>query len=261
MRTFDDFALNTQILKHFYTKKISISPSSEDLRSILKENKKLVVALNHGPMLAPGAVNVAIADIFLKNGGADRTPMGIIWKHFYKVPVLKNFVAYITQVEEAFNLDEFIDQFINKDYNDLMVMPEGENCCFGNGINIQPFLSPRFIEIAIRAETPILISIHHGTHVLASPLDVLPKYNRWFKKIIPDNSYARLNDTQMISMPKFGAGKVDIEMSFKLYQPTLSIDQLADDKEERLSQLWEESTIIRTHMQQMMERVQSEKGS
>lgn len=37
--------------------------------------------------------------------------------------------------------------------------------------------------------------------------------------------------------------------------------QLSDDKDKRLAQLWDESTIIRTHMQQIMERIQSEKGS
>ncbi|OUS32418.1 hypothetical protein A9Q99_01125 [Gammaproteobacteria bacterium 45_16_T64] len=259
MRTVDDFALNTQILKRFYTKNISLSPHSENLREIFENNHKLVIALNHGPILAPGAVNVAIADLYLKHGGANRTPMGIIWKHFYKVPVIKKMVAYITQVEEAFNLDEFIDQFVEKDYNDLMVMPEGENCCFGDAITIQPFLSPRFIEIAVRAEVPILIAVHHGTHVLASPLEVSSKYNRWFKKVMPNNSYQRLKDTQTISLPKFGAGKIDIECSFKLYHPTLNHLNLAKNKEDRMQQLWHESDIIRAHMQSMMDEIQQSK--
>ncbi len=257
MRTFDDFSLSTQVLKQFYTKKISISPTSENLRDILNEHHKLVVALNHGPILAPGVVNVAIADTFLKNGGANRTPMGIIWKHFYKVPGIKKVVAYITQVKEAYNLDEFVEQFVSHDYNDLMVMPEGENCCFGDGIEIQPYLSPRFVEIAIKANTPILIGVHHGTHVLASPLEVSSRYNRWLKKIMPDNSYKRLKDTQLVSLPKFTGGKVNVQWSFKLYQPTLNLTQFADNKEDRMHQLWQESDIIRKHMQKMIDDIQA----
>ncbi len=254
MRSFEDFALSTQILKRLSLDNVIINECSDDLMDILRNNPKLVVALNHGPMLAPGYVNTAIADIFLKNGGAKRKPMGIIWKHFYKVPLLKNLVAYVTQVDQAYNLDEFIEQFVTREYNDLMVMPEGENCCFGDGINIEPFLSPRFVEIAVRAQVPVLLAVHHGTHVLARPIEVDKRTARWFKRVLPEKNYQRLKEAGLVSIPKLGRGKVhQLSWCFKLYHPKLAADQLADDKEARMAQLWEEANHIREIMQESVD--------
>lgn len=259
MRTIDDFALSAQLLKKLYVKRVFISPSSDSLRAIFQAHPKLVVALNHGPMLAPGVVNTVISDIFLKQGGADRVPMGIIWKHFYKVPLLKNLVAYITQVEEAFGLDDFIQQFVEKPYNDLMVMPEGENCCFGDGVNIEPFLSPRFVEIAIRAKVPVLVAVHHGTHVLANPVEVSRLTTRIFKQMMPEKNYRRFRESGLLSLPRFTAGKVPkLGWSFKLYQPQLTESELAEDKAARLEQLWQEADAIRSQMQAMVEQLRQD---
>ena len=258
MHSLEDYALFGQLFKKLSFKKLTLSPSSDDLWGIFKKYPKLVVAINHGPMMSPGYVNTALTDIFMKNGGAERSYIAIIWKHFYKVPGFRQMAQLITQVEEPGDFDDFLDLYKSKEVNDFYVMPEGENCSFGNGVDIEPFLSPRFLEVAIRAETPVLLAVHHGTHILANPVSLSDRVVKLFKWG-PEKTYERVQEARTLSLPKWQGRLPELQYCFKLYHPSLSVSDLAEDKDERKEQIEREGERVRGLMQDMVEVLKAEK--
>lgn len=258
MRTFGDYRIWNRLFKHALINNISVSSQSENLAAILLNHPKLVVAINHGPTIAPGIVNMALIDLFLKNGGADRTHIAVIWKYFYKVPVIRRMASYITQIDKAYTFDQFLKAFQQQQVNDLMVMPEGENCNFGNGIDIEPFLSPRFMEFAIRSNVPVLIAVHYGSQILQKSLPIHDQQMKYFKWL-PQKDYLRLAETKRLSIPKLPKHqKASIWYSFKLYQPQITADQLSNDDKERDRQLWHEAETVRQLMQTMVGQMHTE---
>jgi len=258
MHALEDYAAVGQILKNLYIKKVILSPSSEDLWEIFKNNPKLVVAMNHGPSSAPYYVGAGMGDVFLKNGGAKRKYIAVIWKYLYKYPGLRKMAQLMTQVEKSGTFEEFLALYASEEVNDFYVMPEGENCMFGNGVDIEEFLSPRFLEVAILSGVPVLLAVHHGTHLLAKPVDVSDRMMK-FLKWVPKKNYERIQETGMISLPKGLKRLPSLQFNFKLYHPSLSIAGLSDDKQERKAQLTKEGKHVRGLMQEMVEVLKIEK--
>ena len=94
-------------------KKITFNPDSEDMTAILAKYPQLVVALNHGPMLGPLASTIVMNKLYMENGGENRKPIVIMWRLFYKMPVYKYAIQYITQVDRGHNFDEFLEKMQN----------------------------------------------------------------------------------------------------------------------------------------------------
>mgnify|MGYP000267550849 CR=1 FL=1 len=257
MRTVDEFSLTTSLLKKFYLNKISVSEKSQDLTKILKKHPKLVVALNHGPMAGALAGLVGIADMLQKHGGSSRTPFGITWRTFYQLPVSKQIFTYLTQVDRGLSFDDASSLLSDSGFTDCFIMPEGELCNFGNGLDIQPFLSPRFIELAIQNDIPILVVTHQGSEKWAWPMTIKDQYKSLFSWL-PQNMKAVFDKSSIISIPKPFKQKLNLTISFYLYQPKLTKADLKKDKEARLEQLTAESNHVRERMQRMVMQLQTE---
>ncbi|NRB39455.1 MAG: hypothetical protein HRU20_13460 [Pseudomonadales bacterium] len=258
MRSIEEFARWGYWLRAFTLDKLSIYPGDDAVREILENNPKLVIAMNHGTASAPSYVNPALMDVLLKNGGAKRHPVGVVWKHFYKVPGLKQAMTYLTQVDRPLSFDEFVEKFSHKDCSDFMVMPEGENCIFGDGIAIQPFMSSRFLELAIRTECPVLLAVHYGSHVNVKTRTISKKQAGWIKKVMPVAG-EKVEASGMLTLPNFLGGKLpELKMAFELYQPQLTLDDLPADKDECKALLNEEAQVIRAKMQLMVDMLQAQ---
>lgn len=258
MRPLEDYAFLSQLLKSLLIKKLVLSPSSEDLWGILQKHPKLVVALNHGPSMAPSYVDAGLLNLFLRYGGSERSFVGVVWKPFYAVPGLRQMAQFITQVEEPVDFNGFLSLFKSEGVNDFFVMPEGENCTFGNGIDIEPFLSPRFLEIAISADAPVLLAVHHGSHLLANNLAVSDRMQKLFKWF-PQRTRDRVEATKNISIPRWQGRLPWLQYTFKLYHPTLQLKELAKEPSERRAQLAEEGEKVRGVMQSMVEQLKQER--
>jgi len=255
MRTIEDYTRWTQLVKSFYFDQLTVFPDTDTVREILTDNPKLVVVLSHGAAASPGYVNIGMFDILLKHGGADRRPMGVGWKHFYKIPVMRRFVSYVTNVDAPHDFDEFVKLFMKGEFSDLMVYPEGENCLYGNALDIQPFMSPRFLEIAIRAKVPILLVVHYGTQHAVYPLKVNHEQASWIKLLAPKTG-AKLESSGLLSFPKFLAGKIpELKFSFQLYHPQLKLKDLPKNKAARWEKLNEEAEEVRGIMQGMVDEL------
>lgn len=260
MRSIEKYQTALSILKQLYIDEISISNQSESLSTILKDHKQLIIAMNHGPMMGALAGLIGLAEAMSQNGGRKRTPFGITWRNFYKYPITKQVLTFLTQINHGVGFDEAMGLLEDGDFSDCVIMPEGELCNFGNGHTIQAFLSPRFIELAILNDIPILIAIHQGSEEWAWPIDIdsrlLPLFH-W----LPLHMRESLHRTKTISVPKLFKPKLNnLRMSFCLYQPNLSKTSLSEDKSIRHSQLLREANWVRQKMQSMMRQLRYEKN-
>lgn len=253
MRTVEDYSLSMAFLKKACAKKVELHKSSEDIHSILKAHPKLVVAMNHGPMAGPVAGSIAMMDQYSKNGGNERIPMIIAWRGFYHIPLVKHLIRYMSQVKMPFNLDGFVKQMTDKGVTDLFVMPEGENCAYGNGLDIEPFLSPRFVELALKSGVPILIAVHTGSERWSNIIPVSEKLNP-ILKYLPKKSYQRIKETRQLNMAPLTLATIPrLEIAFTLYQPEMVEADL--DKDNALELLEQESSRIRALMQASVDRI------
>jgi len=247
MRTVEDYSLSMAFLKKACAKKVVLHESSEDIQKILSDHPKLVVAMNHGPLAGPLAGSIAMMDQYSKNDGNKRVPMIIAWRGFYHIPMVKHLIRYISQVKMPFNLDGFVKQVTDKGVTDLFVMPEGENCTYGNGLDIEPFLSPRFVELALKANTPILIAVHTGSERWSNIVPVSRKLNPLLK-YLPAKSYQRLKETGQVNMAPLRLSAIpELQVSYKLYQPEMTVGDLGQERS--LSLLQKEADAIRSLMQ------------
>ena len=135
-------------------------------------------------------------------------------------------------------------------------MPEGENCNFGNGFEVQPFLSSGFIEIALRAGVPVLIAANQGTEVWAKVFELGENVNSPLLSLLPSRWRERIANTGIVSVTNPLQGRVSpLRLSFALYEPSLSLEDLAEDKMERRAQLQIEGAEVRRRMQTMVSRM------
>lgn len=234
MRSIEDFSVLNYFLKKYYTNDIEIFEASDDLEDILARHPKLVLAINHGSAAAPAPVLAGIVDNFLKHGGANRKPLMIVWRTFYKVPLIRYLVKYISQVEEGLSAQEFLRKFQYEGFTDLFVLPEGENCMLDDNEHIAPFLSPKFVEFAVRVKSPILVVAHEGTEKLSTPFEFDDKHMtllRW----LPTRHFNILKKRKILNYPHFFETNIDrIKLYYKLYQPKLRIEDLIENDNQAL---------------------------
>lgn len=257
MRTFSNYKTFGKALESLWLGNIQIDPQSEDLGEIFEQHDKLVVACNHGPTFGPVAGTAGFVHHINNVGGGDRVGFAVTWKQFYDIPLIRQAARYITQIKKVESAEGFADRLKNGPYNDFWVAPEGDNCNFGNGLDVQPFLSPGFVEIAIRAGVPILVAMHQGSEDWAINLNINPRVQKAIGKLpVPARYKERLQETNTFSITNLFKGKLDnFTMSFALYQPTITVEELAEDKAERREQLWKEANNIREIMQQTVSRM------
>jgi hypothetical protein len=259
MRSIEDFSIANYFLKRYYTKDIEVFERSDHLEDILKKHPKLVVAINHGSAAAPAPVISGVFDNFLKSGGADRKPLLIVWRAFYKVPILKYLIKYISQVDGALSAAEFLHKFQHEGFTDLFVLPEGENCMFGDNDEITPFLSPKFIEFAVRAKAPVLVVAHEGTEKMSTPYifeDKQLNLMRW----LPQRQFNLLKNSRVLNYPHLFETDIDkVRLYYRLFHPALTEAQLSKNENIRKEQLQEEANKVYQLMSAMKKELFSSK--
>lgn len=258
MRSIEDFSIANYFLKKYYTNDIEIFEHSDDLENILKAHPKLVIAVNHGSAAAPAPVLAGIIDNFLKHGGANRKPLMIVWRAFYKVPLLRHLVKYISQVNEGLSAKEFLQKFQHEGFTDLFVLPEGENCMLDDNEHVAPFLSPKFIEFAVRVHSPVLVVAHEGTEKMSTPFEFQENHMKLLKWL-PTRHFNILSRTKVLNYPHFFETNIDkIKLYYKLYIPKLTLNELAEDPQALREQLNIESDAVHKLMSNMkLELVQT----
>jgi hypothetical protein len=232
-----------------------------NLSQILENNSRLVVAVSHSTPLSwlPSAALLALHTC--ARGGRGRTPMGVMDNFFFHVPGLREVAQLLTQSEKSLSYQELAERFETKGDIDLVLFPEGSNCFFGQPDEIQDFRSPKFVELAIRTDSPILICVHTGSEnwakALAVPENVFSKLS-----LLPNFAFdflqKRIKKTGLFTLPMLPLPMAKFEMLCELYEPTIGENDLSEDPSERLLQIRVEAERVRTRMRELLNELLSD---
>lgn len=221
------------------------------LKSILK-NPRLVVVMNHSTAISWLPPVCLLTEKVCRAGGGRRTPRGIIDKFFYKHPILRTLAEYISQSDKPQTFDELLEDFQESDQTDLVVFPEGAMTFFGDLNEIQPFRSPRFVEIAIRAKAPILLAVHRGTEDWNFPFPIPADLIGLVQMVSPFFGQ-KFSQEKSVNLPLKLKKVRRFRMRLKLYLPSLYEADLAENPHQRRVQMQEEADKIRELMQEMFQ--------
>jgi hypothetical protein len=228
------------------------------LGSILSQNPQMVVAISHGSPLSWLPAASLLTAHACARGGSARRPMGVMDRFFFHVPGLKRIAHALTQAERPLNLFELAECVDSGDYTDIIVFPEGSNCFFGRPDTLQDFRSPRFIEIAVQHDLPILICVHRGSETWAKAIEVNPEVINQLDllpKFIFDFFETRLRRTGIFTLPLWPSPMKKFEMLCELYQPELTKNDLSQDEMERRTQVRQEAQKVHDRMQSMLKEL------
>lgn len=253
MRTLSELAVLGRPLRKLFYRQLTIHSDKEELRQILTQNSRLVIVLNHGPALGPGAALLGVLQLLAENGGEARRILGVTWKHFYKVPLLRHVFAFVTQTNRGLSVEELVSKLNAGVVDDVLIMPEGENCNFGDGEAVQPFLSPRFVEIALRTGAPILIVAHRGGRYWSR---YLPGAASYLAKLhwLPERTRQLAKSAGGINLPRLRLRALDEYPWFAtLYHPQMTLAEFeAANAQARNDLLHQEAERVRSQMQSML---------
>ena len=228
------------------------------MREVFAEHPQLVLAFNHGPAAGPVLIVAGYLRFIEEIGAGERRHFGVTWKAFYDLPVIKHLARFITQTEEVFDTAGYIEQLRNGTYNDFMVAPEGDHCNFGNGFDIQPFVSHGFVEIAARAGVPICVVTHQGSEAWSTEIPLAEEASHSLGRWLPQRWRKQLDRTGILSIPWFPFTPIEaFKMRYDLYHPKVTAAQLdaATTRAERLALLEPDAEAVRSIMQAGVERL------
>jgi hypothetical protein len=231
--------------------------SRPGLAEILEKNPRLVVVFNHSaPLSWLPAIALLTAHACARGGGA-RRPMGVMDRFFFSVPGLRAIAHQLTQSDRPLGFHELIAKF-RTSKTDIVIFPEGSNCFFGDPAEMQPFRSPRFVELAIRSATPILLCAHRGSESWAR---VVPVDSRWtdkldfLPKLAADFLGARLKATGLLAIPTLPKPLDHFEMVCELYHPTLNESDLSPEPDVANEQIRQEADLVHAKMESMLAEI------
>jgi hypothetical protein len=227
--------------------------SNPDLREIINEPRTIIVT-NHATPLSWIPVMTTLSLEFYQSGGGHRTPRGIVDRWFYSNPFTQPIAEFLTQSDRPLNFDQIIESFVHSTATDLVISPEGANTFFGNVHEVQEFRSHRYLEIAVRAQCPILLVSHKGSESWCLPI-ALPKEVTPFVKVFSDFFGTRLEQFGKINLPLPPHQIESFKVKCQLYHPKLKIQDLPQDKNERKDLVTSESLQIKDHLSQMLSEI------
>lgn len=239
-------------------RRCSLSPERRELSVWLEEHPRLLVVLNHGPALGPLPALTALGQAFLDAGGGERVPFGITWRGFYRLPLLNRLAGRLTQATGELGVDEAVARLREGPWTDCCLMPEGDLANLGNGLDVQPFRSSRFVELSVRAGVPMLLVAHQGTEALGRSVEVpdgLLGLRRW----LPEHLRQPLARHRQLSVPWLLNGRIKhLRMICELYQPELTeADLEGQSGPVRLSR---EAQQVRSRLQRLVNQLVLEAG-
>ncbi|MCB9659150.1 MAG: hypothetical protein H6726_15970 [Sandaracinaceae bacterium] len=245
--------LAPRLFRHFL-----VDPEGADMRAVFAQHPQLVMAFNHGPAAGPVLIVAGYLRFIAQVDAGDRRHFGVTWKAFYDLPVIKHLARFLTQTEEVFDTAGYVQLLRDGVYNDFLVAPEGDHCNFGNGFDIQPFVSNGFIEIAVRAGIPVVVATHQGSEAWSAELmlgrDAVESVGRW----LPQRWRKQLDRTSVLSIPWFPFTPIEaFKMRYDLYHPKATVEALdaAPSKAERAALLVDDAEAVRALMQAAVERL------
>lgn len=228
----------------------------------LTSGKKTLLVISHGPPFGPILYLSAMIPYFDDNGCGDISFSIIPHPILHRLPVTFNACSLPAGFKRRYSVVDYVSAFKDDNLDALVVAPEGEYCLYGNGIDIQPFRSPRSIEIALKADCEIVLSVASGFESWQKNIDIKSPFRRLLVKtlgfppprlFIVDEEHFEKAETFSMQLPPRRIK--DFYVYSKFYKPLLKADDLSDDEDIKIKQLWTEAERMREEMQKMADEL------
>lgn len=222
------------------------------------EQRALIVA-NHGPIIGPFVWVIALFPRIVDLGYGHFTYSAIAHPIIRNIPIFARIVGFERKEGKRLRTADYISLFEEGRLNILSVAPEGEYSLYGNGVDIQPFRSPRSLEIALEADCRIILVVGKG-------------FERWQRSVAIDTSWRKrlvkrlalkipflegldenaLETAAQLSVSGIFGRIPDFYVASEVYEPELTGAMLARDRAARDEQLWVEADRMRLQMERML---------
>lgn len=227
-----------------------------------QREEQAMVVLSHGPIFGPLAWVITILPRVTDLGFGHLIYTGIAHPIVSNIPIFERIVGFQKSGGKRLTVDDYVALFKSGRLNLLSVSPEGEFSLYGNGVDIQPFRSPRALEIALRVNCPIILIVGKGFEVWQRPLDIRARWRKalvkWLALKIPflDRlDEGALDGADTLSLTGIFQRIPHFHVYSKRYEPKLTGQELSREKETRDRQLWAEADRMRLEMMAMMEEL------
>lgn len=232
--------------------------SRPGLAEILAQHERLVVIFNHASPLSWLPAIALLTAHTCARGGGSRRPMGVMDRFFFSVPGLRAIAHQLTQSDQPLGFEELIAKFRAAHGTDIVIFPEGSNCFFGDPSDVQPFRSPRFVELAIRSQTPILVCAHRGSEKWAQAVPVDASVTSMIDHLPPLIAGflgKRLRETGILSIPTIPTQLDHFEMLCELYVPSIKESDLDADPARAREQIAAEADLVHAKLEAMLAEI------
>lgn len=225
--------------------------SEPSLSRILQEHPRLVVVFNHATPLSWLPAISLLTQETVQCGGESRVPRGIVDHFFYKFPVLRSVGEFISQSDRPLRFDQLVRSFEEGEATDLVVFPEGSNSFLEDVDSIQQFRSSRFMELAIKTGTPILLVVHKGSERWSRPAD-LPTLLKTAMMLVPSSFVQRMALGGKINFPWPFEKISDFRMRSELWTNHLAFRKVPHHEDPSAKEKVEEhSEALRSRMEEI----------
>ena len=263
MVRFDAYVTLARIWRRIFVQNVHFKDGFPWEEYFENEKKALIVA-NHGPFLGPLVWAMALFPRVVDLGFGHLTYSAIAHPIIRNVPVFARMVGYEKRGERRLGIADYVELFRSGRLNILSVAPEGEFSLYGNGVDIQPFRSPRSLEIALEADCRIILLIGQGFERWQRNVSIEAG---WRKRLYRSLAYKipfldKLDEGAIESADQLSISGIfgripHFTVASEIYQPELTAEELSDDRETRDAQLWAEANLMRDQMIRMLDELRA----
>ena len=228
------------------------------------EKRALIVA-NHGPIVGPLAWVVSLFPRIVDLGYGHLTYSAIAHPIIRNIPIFARMVGFEKRGGKRLRIADYVELFESGRLNILSVAPEGEYSLYGNGVDIQPFRSYRSLEIALKADCRIILAVAKGFEHWQRNLSIESSWRKSLVKtlalripFLDKLDEQALNAAQQLSISGLFGRIPDVTIATEIYEPELTLKDLAEDRERRDVQLRIEGDRMRRQMMRMVDTLKAE---
>jgi len=238
-----------------------------DWREQFASDQRALIVANHGPIVGPLVWVSALFPRIVDLGFGHFTYSAIAHPIIRNIPIFSRIVGYESKDGRRLRIDDYVELLEQGRLNILSVAPEGEYSMYGNGVDIQPFRSPRSLEIALRSGCRIVLLIGKGFERWQRNVSIVAP---WRKELVKRMALQirfldKLDDGALEAATQLSIstmiGRIpDFYVASELYDPTLTKEELSPDRATRDEQLRVEADRVRGEMIRMLDGLRARHG-
>lgn len=263
MIRFDEYDTLARLLRRLLIRNVHFRDGFVWEDTFAREPRALFVA-SHGPLLGPIAWAAALFPRIVDLGFGHLQFSAIAHPVIRNVPIFARMVGFERRGNARLRAADYVELFESGQLNILSVAPEGEYCLYGNGVDIQPFRSPRSLEIALLAKCRVVLAVARGLEhwhrslsiesrlrkrVVGQVMRRVPFVDRLHEEALEEANHLSISGVY---------GRIpDLYVATELYEPELRVTDLAQDRASRDEQLRVEGERMRRQMMRMVDSLRA----